>query len=69
MILIKETTVTAGKILGTLRPNLLMQNQGIINYLIINVSSSYLEKRLKNEGKSAPNWSQWQYVAKQVTLS
>ena len=37
MILIKETTVTAGKILGTLRPNLLMQNYGIINY--INVSS------------------------------
>ena len=26
MILIKETTVTAGKVLGTLRPNLLMQN-------------------------------------------
>ena len=26
MIPIKETTVTAGKILGTLRPNLLMQN-------------------------------------------
>ena len=26
MILIKETKETAGKILGTLRPNLLMQN-------------------------------------------